>query len=170
MRKKDIQQEFPKRLASAESIQVLEGTAGKLTEDEMQKVQLRKIKLEARLRKLISAHNLVVSSYERDPMLEEKYQTLKQNIYNEIATCEIMLEPSTSQLSDHEDDMREEIEKSLDSKVTPLMDPMEKEFRERLDSMERDDEVPVSIDPKTISESFIICSLKDVGLYQILNC
>ena len=54
IRKKDIQQEFHKRLASAESIQVLEGTAGKLTEDETRKVQLRKIKLEARLRKLIT--------------------------------------------------------------------------------------------------------------------
>ena len=39
IRKKDIQQEFHKRLASAESIQVLEGTAGKLTEDEMRKIQ-----------------------------------------------------------------------------------------------------------------------------------
>ena len=94
----------------------------------MQKVQLRKIKLEARLRKLISARNLVVSSYELDPMLEEKYQTLKQNIYNEIATCEVMLEPSNSQLSDHEDDMGEEIEKPFNSKVTPSMDPMEKEL------------------------------------------
>ena len=74
-------------MASAESIQVLEVMAEKLTEDEMRKVQLRKIKLKARLRKLISAHNLVVSSYELDPMLEEKYQTLKQNIYNEIAMC-----------------------------------------------------------------------------------
>ena len=80
IRKKDIQQEFHKRLASVESIQDLEGTAEKLTEDEMRKVQLRKIKLEARLRKLISAHYLVVSSYELDPLLEEKYQTLKQNI------------------------------------------------------------------------------------------
>ena len=35
IRKKDIQQEYHKRLASAESIQVLEETAGKLTEDEM---------------------------------------------------------------------------------------------------------------------------------------
>ena len=65
-----MQQEFCKRLASVESIQVLEGTAGKLTEDEIRKIQLRKIKSEAR--KLISAHNLVVSSYELDPMLEEK--------------------------------------------------------------------------------------------------
>ena len=126
--------------------------AGKLTEDEMRKVQLRKIKLEARLRKLISAHNLVVSSYELDPMLAEKYQTLKQNIHNEIATCEVMLEPPTDQLSDHEDDIREEIEKPLDSKVTLPMDPTEKEFQERLDSMERDDEVSPCIDPKTISE------------------
>ena len=152
IRKRDVQQEFHKRLASVESIQVLEGMAGELTEDEMQKVQLRKIKLEARMRKLISAHTLVMSSYELDPILEEKYQTLKQNIYNEIATCEVMLEPSISQLSDHEDDMREEIEKPSNSKVTPSMNPMEKEFRERLDSMERDDEVPTSIDPKTISE------------------
>ena len=135
IRKKDIQQEFCKRLASAESIQVLEGTAGKLTEDEMKKVQLRKIKLEARLRKLISAHNLVVSSYELDPMLEEKYQTLKQNMYNDIATCEMMLEPANGQLSDHEDEA-EKIEKPLDFEVTPSMDPTEREFRERLDSME----------------------------------
>ena len=147
--------------------------AGKLTEDEMQKVQLRKIKLEARLRKLISAHNLVVSSYELDPMLEEKYQTLKQNIYNEIATCEVMLEPSTSQLSDHEDDMREEIEKPLDSKVIPSMDPTEKEFRERLDSMERDDKVPTSIDPKTISEKdfyyLLIKRRRTVADIELLN-
>ena len=133
MRKKDIQQEFRKRLASVESIQVLEGMAEKLTEDEMRKLQLRKIKLEARLRKLISAHNLVVLSYELDPMLEEKYQNLKQNIYNEIAACEIMLEPPIGQISDHDDDMREEIEKPLDLKVTPPMDSMEKGFRERLE-------------------------------------
>ena len=127
IRKKDIQKEFHKRLASAESIQVLEGTAGKLTEDEMRKIQLRKIKLEARLRKLISAHNLVVSSYELDPMLEENYQTLKQNMCNEIATCEVMLEPATGQSSEH-DDMGEEIEKPLDIKVTPSMDPTEREL------------------------------------------
>ena len=69
IRKKDFQQEFCKRLASAESIQVLEGMAGKLTEEEMKKIQLRKIKLEARLRKLISTHSLAVTSYELDPML-----------------------------------------------------------------------------------------------------
>ena len=117
----------------------------------MRRVQSRKIKLEARLRKLISAHNLVVSFYKLDPMFEEKYQPLKQNIYNE-AMCEVMLEPPTGQISDHDDDMREEIEKPLDLKVTPPMDPTEKEFRERLDSMERDDEVPTYIDPETISE------------------
>ena len=66
------------------------------------------------MRKFISAHNLVVSSYELDPMLEEKYQTLKQNIYNEIATCEVMLEPATGQSSDHDEDMGKEIEKPLD--------------------------------------------------------
>ena len=32
------------------------------------------------------------------------------------------------------------------------MNPTEKDFRERSDSMERDNEVPTSIDPKTISE------------------
>ena len=131
---------------------MLEATAEKLTEDEMREEQLRKIKLEARLRKLISAHNLIVSSYGLDPMLDEKYQTLKQNIYNEIAMCEVMLEPAAGPSSDHDDDMREEIEKPLDLKVTPSMDPTEREFRERLDSMERDDEVPTYIDPETISE------------------
>ena len=51
------------------------------------------------------------------------------------------------------------------------MDPTEREYRERLDSMERDDEVPTYIDLETISERhFIIYSLKDVELYQILNC
>ena len=35
IRKRDIQQESCKRLASAESIQVLGGMVGKLTEDEM---------------------------------------------------------------------------------------------------------------------------------------
>ena len=33
IREKDVQQEFHKRLVSAESIQVLEGAAGKLTEE-----------------------------------------------------------------------------------------------------------------------------------------
>ena len=138
----------------------------------MRKIQLRKIKLEARLRKLISAHSLVVSSYELDPMLEEKYQTLKQNMYNEIATCGVMLESATGQLSDH-DDMGEEIEKSLDLKVTPSMDPTEKEFRERLDSMERDDEIPTYIDPETISERdfyyLLIKRCRTVSDIELLN-
>ena len=125
------------------------------------------------MRKLISAHNLVMSSYELDPMLKEKYQTLKQNIYNEIATCEVMLEPAISQLSDHEDDMKEEIEKPSNLKVTPSMNPMEKEFRERLDSMERDDEVPTSIDPKTISEKdlyyLLIKRCRTVSDIELLN-
>ena len=42
--------------------------------------------------------------------------------------------------------------KNLDLKITPSMDPTEKEFRERLDSMEMDDEVPTYIDPETLSE------------------
>ena len=128
-----------------------------LTEDEMRKIQLRKIKLEARLRKLISAHNLVVWSYELDLMLEEKYQTLKQKMYNDIATCEVMLEPATGPSSDH-DNKGEEIEKPLDLKVTLSMDPTEREFREWLDSMERDDEVPTYIDPETISEKRFLLS------------
>ena len=136
----------------------------------MRKVQLRKTKLEARLRKLISAHNLVVSSYELDPMLEEKYQTLKQN---KIATCEVMLEPPIGQISDHDDDMREEIEKPLDLKVTPPMDPTEREFSERLDNMERDDEVPIYIDPETISEKdfyyLLIKRHRTVSDIELLN-
>ena len=61
-----------------------------------------------------------------------------------------MLEPAAGQSSDHDDDMGEEIEKPLHFKVTPSMDPTEREFRERLDSMERDDEVP------TYSERFLL--------------
>ena len=110
IREKDVQQEFRKRLVSAESIQVLEGTVGKLTEDEIRKIQLRKVKLEARLRKLISTHNLVIASYELNPMLEQKYRILKQNMYNDIATCEVMLEPVTSLVSD----TSSKIEKSRD--------------------------------------------------------
>ena len=135
IREKDVQQEFHKRLASAESIQVLEGTAGKLTEDEIRKIQLKKVKLEARLRKLISAHNLFVASYELDPMLKGKYQIHKQNMYNDIATCEVMLEPVTSPINDPGDKM-EEVEPPLNSLIIPVMDPTEKELRERLGSME----------------------------------
>ena len=122
-------------MVSAESIKVLEGTAGKLTEDEIRKIQLKKVKLEARLWKLISSHNLVVASYELDPMLEDKYQILKQNMYNDIATCEIMLEPVMSPKSDSSNKI-EEAEKLPDSEIIPVMDPTEKEFRERLGSME----------------------------------
>ena len=135
IREKDVQQEFHKRLVSAESIQELEGTARKLTEDEIRKIQLKKVKLEARLQKLISAHSLVVASYEIDPMLEEKYQTLQQNMYNDITTCEMMLEPVTSPISEPSDKI-EEVEKLPDPEIIPVMDPTEREFRERLDSME----------------------------------
>ena len=147
---RDVQQEFCKRLVSAESVQVLEGTAGQLTEDKTRKIQLKKVKLEARLRKLISAHSLVVASYEIDPMLEEKYQIPKQNMYNDIATCEMMLEPVTSPTSEPSDKI--EVEKFLDPKIIPVMDPTEKEFRERLDSMERDEEVPTHIKPETVGK------------------
>ena len=68
-------------------------------------------------------------------MLEEKYQILKQNMYNDIATCEVMLEPVTSPINDSGDKM-EEVEPPLDSLIIPVMDPTEKEFRERLGSME----------------------------------
>ena len=151
IREKDVQQEFCKRLASAESIQVLEGTARKLTEDEIRKIQLKKVKLEARLWKLISAHNLVIASYELDPMLEEKCQILKQNIYNDIATCEVILEQVTSPISDSSD-KTEEVGKLLDPQIIPVMDPTEKEFRERLGSMKRDEEVPSYIKPKTVGK------------------
>ena len=108
-------------------------------------------KLEARLRKLISAHSLVVASYEIDPMLEEKYQILKQNMYNDIATCGMMLEPVTSPISDPSDKI-EEAEKFLNPKIIPVMDPTENEFRERLDSMVRDEEVPSHIKPETVGK------------------
>ena len=128
---KDVQQEFHKRLASAESVQVLEGTVGKLTEDEIRKIQLRKVKLEAKLRKLISAHSLVVASYELNPMLEEKYQILKQNMYNDIATCEVIASPVSDTSS-----KIEKVEVSHELQTIPIMDPTEKEFWERLGSME----------------------------------
>ena len=40
-------------------------------------------------------------------MLEEKYQTLKQNLHNDIATCEVMLEPVTSPMSSLSDKLGE---------------------------------------------------------------
>ena len=151
IREKDVQQEFHKRLVSAESIQVLEGTTGKLTEDETRKIQFKKVKLEARLWKLISAHSLVVTSYEIDPMLEEKYQTLKQNMNNDITTCEMMLEPVTNPISDPSDKI-EEVEKFPNPEIIPVMDPTEREFRERLGSMEQDEEMPSYIKPKTMGK------------------
>ena len=135
IRKKDVQQEFHKWLASPESIQALEGTVGKLTEDEIRKIQFRKIKLEAKLRKLISAHSLLVVSYELNPMLEEKYQILKQNMYNDIATCEVMLEPIASPVSDTSSKI-EKVEIPHELQTIPIMDPTEKGFWERLGSME----------------------------------
>ena len=78
---------------------------------------------------------MVVASYEIDPMSEEKYQILKQNMYNDIATCEMMFEPVTSPISEPSDKI-EEAEKFLDPEIIPVMDPTEKELRERLDNME----------------------------------
>ena len=92
-------------------------------------------------------------------------------MYNEIATCEVMLEPVSGQSSEL-DEMGEEIEKPLDLKVTPSMDPTEREFRERLDSMERD-EVPTCIDPETISERdfyyLLIKRQRTVSDIELLN-
>ena len=55
-------------------------------------------------------------------------------MYNDIATCE-MLEPVTSPISDPSDKI-EEVEKFPDPEIIPVMDPTEREFRERLGSME----------------------------------
>ena len=53
------------------------------------------------------------------------------------------------------------------------MDPTEKEFRERLNSMERDDEVPTCIDPETISEKdfyyLLIKRCRTVSDIELLN-
>ena len=57
-----------------------------------------------RLRGLISAHSNVVSSYEIDPVLEEKYQTLKQNIYNDIASLRMMIEMTIGQSSEQDEE------------------------------------------------------------------
>ena len=72
-------------------------------------------------------------------------------MYNDIATCEIMLEPVTSPMSDSSDKI-EEAEKLLDPEIIPVMDPTEKEFRERLGSMEQDEEVPSYIKPEIIGK------------------
>ena len=68
-------------------------------------------------------------------MLEEKYQILKQNMYNDIATCEVMLEPVASSVSDISSEI-EKVEISHELQTIPMMDPTEKEFQERLGSME----------------------------------
>ena len=57
-----------------------------------------------RLRGLISAHSNVVSSCGFGSVLEEKYQTLKQNIYNDIASCEMMIEMTIGQSSEQDEE------------------------------------------------------------------
>ena len=103
---------------------------------------------------MISAHSLAVTSCEIDPMLEEKYQTLKQNICNDIATCEVMLEPVTSPISRTSDKLEDE-EKIPYVQEISTMDPTEREFRERLSSMEWDEEVPSYIKPEIIGKKEI---------------
>ena len=56
-------------------------------------------------------------------------------MYNDIATCEMLLEPVTSSISDPSDKI-EEVEKFPNPEIIPVMDPTEREFRERLGSME----------------------------------
>ena len=72
-----------------------------------------------RLRGLISAHSNVVSPYEIDPVLEEKYQTFKQNICNDIASCEMMLEMAIGQSSEQDEEEQGEEPLNL-AKVPPL--------------------------------------------------
>ena len=123
-----------------------------MTEAKVQKILLRKVKLEVRLKRLISAHSNVVSSYEIDPVLEEKYQTPKQNIYNDIASCKMMLETTIDQPSEQDEEEQDEKPLNLSTQIPPPMSSTEIEFRERLESMENDDEVPAHLDPKTIDE------------------
>ena len=98
---------------------------------------------------MISVHSLAVTSYEIDPMLEEKYQTLKQNICNNIVTSEVMLEPVTSPISSTSDKLEDE-EKIPYVEEIPIKDPTEREFRERLRNMEQDEEVPSYIKSEVI--------------------
>ena len=72
-------------------------------------------------------------------------------MYNDIATCEVMLEPVTRLINDSSDKI-EEAEKLLDSPIILVMDPTEKEFMERLDSIQRDEEVPSHINPETVGK------------------
>ena len=107
---------------------------------------VRKVKLEARLRRLISAHCNVVSSCEIDSVLEDKYQTLN------IASCKMMLETTIGQSSEQDEEEQDEKPLNLSTQVPPLMISTEIEFRRRLDSMENDNEVHTHLDPKTIDE------------------
>ena len=50
-------------------------------------------------------------------MLEEKYQTLKQNICNDIATCEVMLEPISSTSDKLEDEEKIPYEEEIPTKI-----------------------------------------------------
>ena len=70
---------------------------------------------------------------------------------NDIATCEVMLEPITSPISESSDKIGE-VKKFLNPEIIQKMDPTEKEFRERLDSMEQDEEVPSHIKPETVGK------------------
>ena len=84
-------------------------------------------------------------------MLEEKYQILKQNMCYDIATCEVMLEPITSPVSDTSSKI-EKVETPYELQTIPIMDPTEKEFQEMLGSMEQDEEVPSYIKPETVEK------------------
>ena len=56
-------------------------------------------------------------------------------MYNDIATCEMMLELVTTPISDPSDKIKE-VEKFPNPEIIPVMDPTKREFRERLGSME----------------------------------
>ena len=84
-------------------------------------------------------------------MLKEKYQILKQNMYNDIATCEVMLEPLTSPVSDSSSKI-EKVETPHELQIILIMDPTEKEFWERLGSMERDEEMLSYMKPETVGK------------------
>ena len=52
-------------------------------------------------------------------MLEQKYQTLKQNIYNDIASCEMMLEMTIGQSSEQDEEEQGEEPLNLSTQVPP---------------------------------------------------
>ena len=56
-------------------------------------------------------------------------------MYNDIATCEVMLEPITKPVSNSSSKI-EKVETPYELQIIPIMDPTEKEFWERLGSME----------------------------------